>query len=308
MSALVLIEHRDGKLLPANARVMAAARELSEQVDVLVVGDQVGEVASQAACLAGVNQVWVADDGRYAGNIAESIASVVAARAEGYRHVLTAASSVGKDILPRAAGLAGVSQISDIVEIVDASTFKRPIYAGSLIATVRTHGALTLLTVRTTAFEPVGEQAPAAITPIEVIGYTLGVRVVAEQRDDSSRPDLTTARIVVSGGRGVGSAENFALIEALADRLGAAVGASRAAVDAGYIANDHQVGQTGKIVAPDLYIAVGISGAVQHLAGMQGARTVVAINQDDEAPMLEHADYALVGDLFELVPELTARL
>lgn len=313
MSILVLIEHHHGKLAASNARVMAAAQQLAElthnsDIQVLVAGSDIAEVAQQAACLSGVSSVLMAEEQRYAGLTASPVAALLAEQGKKFTHVLAAASSEGKDILPRAAALLGVSQVSDIVSIVDASTYKRPIYAGSLIATVRNSAPVQVMTVRPTAFDPVDEQPPARIDAIQPVGETLGVQVVSEVHDKSDRPDLTTARVVVSGGRGMGSKENFALVEQLADKLHGAVGASRAAVDAGYVPNDAQVGQTGKVVAPDLYIAVGISGAVQHLAGMQGAKIVVAINQDEEAPIFANADYGLVGDLFEIVPELTKKL
>lgn len=308
MSTLVLIAHRDGHIIGSSARLISAALQLGGEVDVLVIGHQMADCAREAAALAGVNKVLVADDARYAGDIAEPAAALLAEQAKPYTHVLASASCYGKDVLPRAAALLGVSQVSEIIEVIDEATFKRPVHAGSLIATVRVDAPKKVISVRSTAFEPVGEQPEAECVALEPYGETLGVQLEGEELNRSGRPELMGARVVVSGGRGVGSRENFALVEALADKLEAAVGASRAAVDAGYVPNDFQVGQTGKVVAPDLYIAVGISGAMQHLAGMQGAKVVVAINRDADAPIFANADYGLVGDLFELLPELTAKL
>lgn len=308
MSSLILIEHHDGRISPACARVVAAARKIGAPIEALVAGYRVDEVAAQAARLDGVSRVLVADDARYADQLAEPLATLLAAHAKRYGYLLAAASTFGKDVLPRAAALAGVGQISEVIEVVDPATFKRPIHAGALVATVRSDAPLKVLSIRATAFESVGEQAPAPIETVEAQGEALGARFVESHREASERPELTAARVVVSGGRGLGSKQNFSLLEGVAGKLDAAIGASRAAVDAGYVPNELQVGQTGKIVAPDLYIAVGISGAMQHLAGMQGAKVIVAINRDEEAPIFQVADYGLVGDLFELLPELERKL
>lgn len=309
MPVLVIAEHDHQTLKPVTLNVITAAAQLGVDIHVLVAGTQCAAVAAAAASVVGVKKVLHADHAGLSHFFAETLAGLLQGLAPAYSHLLAPATAFGKNILPRVAGLLDVSQISDVTAILDASTFLRPVYAGNAIAKVRSNDTTKLLTVRGTAFEPAAASGNSA--PIEQVAggtETLQVQFVSSEMTKSERPELTTARVVVSGGRGMGSAENFALLEALADRLGGAVGASRAAVDAGYAANDSQVGQTGKIVAPDLYIAAGISGAIQHLAGMKDSKIIVAINKDPEAPIFQVADYGLVADLFEAVPELTKKL
>lgn len=309
MSILVIAEHDNRHLKSATLHALAAARRIGGDIDVLVAGYGCQAVAAAVAAIPGVRTVLVADAPAYEHRLAENLARLVASLAPGRTHVLAAASSAGKDLMPRAAALLGVEQIADIVAVVGADTFRRPIYAGNAIATVQSGDAVKLLTVRTTAFEAVETRGgSAAIEPVAQVFEATKTRLVGESLVESDRPELTSARVVVAGGRGVGSAENFALLYALADKLGAAVGASRAAVDAGFVPNDMQVGQTGKVVAPDLYIAVGISGAIQHLAGMKDSKVIVAINRDPEAPIFQVADYGLVADLLTALPELTERI
>jgi electron transfer flavoprotein alpha subunit len=310
MTALVLAEHDQTTLSPATCRAVAAAVQMGGEVRVLVAGAECMSVAEHAAKLEGVSKVLLADAPHYAHPLAERLAPLVGRLAAEYRYIVAAATSFGKDVLPRVAGMLGVPQISEIVRVEAPGRFVRPIYAGNALETVETGEPLTLVTVRGSAFAQTA-QRQGATAPIERVAAadtsTLS-RFVSLRSTESARPELSAARVVVSGGYGVGSKENFALIEALADRLGAAIGASRAAVDAGYVPNDLQVGQTGKVVAPELYIAVGISGAIQHLAGMKESKVIVAINKDENAPIFEIADYGLVGDLFEILPKLTARL
>lgn len=308
MSVLVIAEHDNGTLSPATRNAVTAGTRLGE-VSVLVAGEGCREVAGEAASLQGVARVLLCEDETYGQGLAEPLATLLAAMGKEYSHLLAPATTFGKNLMPRVAALLDVAQLSEVVEVIDADTFKRPIYAGNAIATVRSLDSTKVMTVRGTAFAPAGPGGGEA--PVESISPLPGKplsRFVLRSLTKSDRPDLTTARVVVSGGRGVGSKENFAIIEQLADKLGAAVGASRAAVDAKFISNDHQVGQTGKIVAPEIYIAVGISGAIQHLAGMKESKVIVAINKDEEAPIFEVADYGLVADLFEAVPALTASL
>lgn len=309
MPVLVIAEHDHQTLKPVTLNVITAAAQLGVDIHVLIAGTQCAAVAAAAASVVGVKKVLHADHAGFSHFFAETLANLLQGLAPAYSHLLAPATAFGKNVLPRVAGLLDVSQISDVTAILDASTFRRPVYAGNAIATVRSNDTIKLLTVRGTAFEPAAASGNNA--PIELVASgteTSQVQFVSSEMSKSERPELTTARVVVSGGRGMGSAENFALLEALADRLGGAVGASRAAVDAGYAANDSQVGQTGKIVAPDLYIAAGISGAIQHLAGMKDSKIIVAINKDPEAPIFQVADYGLVADLFEAVPELTKKL
>jgi electron transfer flavoprotein alpha subunit len=308
MSILVIAEHDNEALKSATLHTVTAAGRLGDEVHLLVAGANCGAVAEAAARIAGVSKVLVADDAVYAHPLAEGLALLVVGLAEGYSHVLAPATTFGKNFLPRVAALLDVAMLSDITAIESADTFVRPIYAGNALATVRSLDRIKLLTVRGTAFDAAGEGGTAAIEAIAAgEGYEQSSYVGAELTK-SERPELTSARIVVSGGRGLGSGENFKLIEAVADKLNAAIGASRAAVDAGYVPNDYQVGQTGKIVAPELYIAVGISGAIQHLAGMKESKVIVAINKDEEAPIFQVADYGLVADLFQALPELAERL
>jgi electron transfer flavoprotein alpha subunit len=309
MTALVLAEHAAGKLQPATLNTVAAAQKLGGDVHVLVAGANAKPAAEAAAKIAGVAKVLLADDARYAEPLAEPLAALVVGLAKGYDAVLAPATTFGKNVLPRASALLDVAQISEIIAVVAPDTFVRPIYAGNVLATVKSTDALKLITVRATGFEPAkAEGGSATIEAVAAADDPSLSKFVSRQESKSERPELTAARVVVSGGRGMGSGENFKLIEAVADKLGAAVGASRAAVDAGFVPNDRQVGQTGKIVAPELYLAVGISGAIQHLAGMKDSKVIAAINKDEEAPIFQVADYGLVADLFQALPELAAEL
>ncbi|PXX99490.1 electron transfer flavoprotein subunit alpha/FixB family protein [Halomonas sp. LBP4] len=308
MSILVLAEHHDGVLVGATAQVVAAAQQIGGDIDILVAGENVGAVAEAATRLDGVNKVRVADHAAYAHQLAEPLSALLADLAGDYTHVLAVASTTGKNVLPRVAALKEVSQLSEIIAVESADTFQRPIYAGNAIATVRSDDPLKVITVRATAFDAVAETGSASVEAVETVVENTQSTFVKEELAQSDRPELGAARVVISGGRGMGSGENFKLLDGIADKLGAAIGASRAAVDAGFVPNDMQVGQTGKIVAPELYIAVGISGAIQHLAGMKDSRVIVAINKDEEAPIFQVADYGLVGDLFEVLPELEQKL
>ena len=310
MTVLVIAEHDNAVLKPATLTTLGAAAKIGGEVHLLVAGADCGAVAAAAAKVAGVAKVLVADAPEYAHGLAETLAPLVVGLAKGgYGHVLAAATSAGKALAPRVAALLDVAQISEVIAVDSADTFQRPIYAGNAIATVQSVDAIKVLTVRGTAFSPAAAAGgSAAVETLAGTGDAGLSAFVGQELSKSERPELTSARVVVAGGRGVGSAENFKLLEALADKLNAAIGASRAAVDAGYIANDAQVGQTGKVVAPELYIAVGISGAIQHLAGMKDSKVIVAINKDEEAPIFQVADYGLVADLFKAVPELTQAL
>ena len=310
MAILVIAEHDNQSIKAATLNTVAAATQLGGDVHVLVVGAACAAAGEAAAKIAGVSKVLVCDAPHYEAQTAENVAELVKGLATSYSHVLTAATPAGKNMLPRVAALLDVAQISEIVAIESADTFVRPIYAGNALATVKSADAVKVITVRTTAFDAAAAEGNSA--PVEALaaGADLGVAaLVSREIVKSARPELGAAKVIVSGGRGMGSGENYhSLLEPLADKLGAALGASRAAVDAGYVPNDYQVGQTGKIVAPQLYIAVGISGAIQHLAGMKESRVIVAINKDADAPIFQVADYGLVGDLFEVVPALTAAL
>ena len=309
MTTLVVAEHDNRSLRPVTLVVAAAAEAIGNGFDVLVAGSECDAVAREAAAITGAGRVLVADNGAYEHQLAENIAPLVAEVGASYSHILTAHTTTGKNFLPRVAAALDVAQISDIVGVVDEHTFKRPIYAGNAIATVRSGDAVKVVSVRGTAYDPVpAEGGTAAIEPVEAAHDAGQSSFVGEELAKSERPELTAAGIIVSGGRGMGSGENFNLLEGIADKLGAAIGASRAAVDAGFVPNDMQVGQTGKIVAPELYIAVGISGAIQHLAGMKDSKTIVAINKDEDAPIFQVADYGLVADLFQALPELEALL
>lgn len=305
---LVIAEQELGHLSAAAARVLDAAGRLGGPIDVLVAGSYANEAAVKAARLAGVAGVISIEDSAFDHLLAENMAALIVSLAEPYSHLLCASTTGGRNLMPRVAALLNVGQVSDVIDIDSADTFVRPIYAGSVIATVRSLDAKKVLTIRPTAFEPVGEQAGAEVSTAASTGDQGLSRFIEEQLAGGERPELGGARVIVSGGRGLGSAENFRLVEGVADRLDAAVGASRAAVDAGYVPNDLQVGQTGKMVAPELYIAAGISGAVQHLAGMKDSKVIVAINSDEDAPIFQVADYALVADLFEALPELERKL
>ena len=309
MAILIVAEHDNSELKPATLNAVTAGAGIGGELHVLVAGHDCGAVAAEAAAIAGVSQVRLADAPEYANGLAENLAGLLVAIADGYTHVVAPATTFGKDIMPRAAALLDTQQISDISEVIDESTFVRPIYAGNALATVRSQDPVKLITVRATAFEAAATGSDAApVAPVDATGDSGLSRYVGAELSSSERPELTSARVVISGGRGMQSGENFPMIEAVADRLGAAVGASRAAVDAGYVPNDYQVGQTGKVVAPELYIAVGISGAIQHLAGMKDSKVIVAINKDEEAPIFQVADYGLVADLFKAVPELEEEL
>jgi electron transfer flavoprotein alpha subunit len=309
MSTLVLAEHDNTALKASTLNTVAAAAELGGDVHVLVAGADCAAVAEEASKLAGIAKVLLADAEVYRYDLAENLAPLLVGLAPGYSHVLAAATTYGKNVMPRAAALLDVQQVSDIIAIESADTFVRPIYAGNALARVQSSDAIKFITVRTTGFEPLesegGSAAVEAVEPTEDAGLS---HFVGQELTKSERPELTTAGIVISGGRGMQSGDNFAMLERIADKLGAAVGASRAAVDAGFVPNDYQVGQTGKVVAPDLYIAVGISGAIQHLAGMKDSKVIVAINKDEEAPIFQVADYGLVADLFQAIPELEAAL
>ena len=310
MSILVIAEHDNKALNGATLNVVAAAQKIGGDITVLVAGSGTQAVADAAAKVAGVSKVLLADDAAYANQLAENVAKLVAELGKGYTHILAASTTTGKNILPRAAALLDSSMITDVIAVEGPKTFKRPIYAGNAIATVESAESVVLATVRGTAFDPVAaEGGSAAVEAVAATGDAGISKFVSEEIVKSERPELTAARIVVSGGRGVGSGENYhKVLDPLADKLGAAQGASRAAVDAGFVPNDMQVGQTGKIVAPDLYIAVGISGAIQHLAGMKDSKVIVAINKDEEAPINAVADYWLVGDLNTVVPELVVNI
>lgn len=308
MSILVLADLHEGQLAGATAHVVAAAKAIGGDIDVLVAGEGVQAAADAAAKLEGVNKVRVADNAVYAHQLAEPMGALLVELAGDYTHVLASASTTGKNVLPRLAALKDVSQLSDVIGVESADTFLRPIYAGNAIATVKSDDALKVMTVRTTAFDAVESTGSASVEALEVVVENGQSSFVKQELAQSDRPELGGAKVVVSGGRGMGNGENFKLLDGIADKLGAAIGASRAAVDAGFVPNDMQVGQTGKIVAPELYIAVGISGAIQHLAGMKDSKVIVAINKDEEAPIFQVADYGLVGDLFEVLPELESKL
>ncbi len=308
MAALVIAEHDNGSLKASTAHTITAAARCSDEIHVLIAGHACDAAAAAAAQLAGVSKVLVAEGEQFANGLAENVAEQALALAASYSHILAPATAYGKNILPRVAARLDVGQISEITKVESPDTFERPIYAGNAIATVQSLDAIKVITVRATGFDAAGTGGNATIEKITAVADAGTSAFVSRELAKSDRPELTAAKVIVSGGRGMGSAENFAILEPLADKLGAAMGASRAAVDAGYVPNDWQVGQTGKIVAPQLYIAVGISGAIQHLAGMKDSKTIVAINKDPEAPIFSVADYGLVGDLFEAVPALVKEL
>ena len=309
MSILVIAEHDNSNLKPATLNTIAAGSEISPSVHLLVAGNSCQSVAAECSAVEGVEKVLLADDVAYENQLAESIANLIKSASSDYTHILAPATTFGKNILPRLSALLDVQQISEIIEIISEDTFKRPIYAGSCIATVKSNDPIKVITVRATAFDPVNTSGVSAtVDSISAEGLSDLSSFVGEEIAKTDRPELTAASIVISGGRGMQSGDNFHLLETIADKLGAAVGASRAAVDAGFVPNDYQVGQTGKIVAPDLYIAVGISGAIQHLAGMKDSKVIVAINKDEDAPIFQVADYGLVADLFDALPELSEKL
>lgn len=309
MTSLVIAEHDNATLKPATLNAVTAAAQIGGEVHLLVAGSACGAVAEDAAQIAGVGKVLLADAPHYADQLPENLAALIVAHAGGYSHLLAAATAAGKNVMPRIAALLDMAQVSEIVAVNSPDTFVRPIYAGSVLETVRSVDAVKVITVRPTAFAPAAAGGTARIEAIAAAADQGRSTLVSRDLPRLARPELAAAKVVVAGGRGLGSSEKFReLLEPLADRLGAALGASRAAVDAGYAPNDFQVGQTGKVVAPRLYIAVGISGAIQHVAGMQDSGVIVAINKDPECAIFQIADYGLVGDLFELVPELTAAL
>ncbi|MEQ8586974.1 MAG: FAD-binding protein [Thalassobaculaceae bacterium] len=309
MSTLVFFEHTNDAISPASLHAVTAATEIGGDVVALVAGSGCDGAAQAAAKVAGVSKVIKVDSAEYGHTLAENLAPLIAKLAEGHSHLLATATTVGKNIMPRVAALLDVAQVSDIVEVVDADTFVRPIYAGNALATVKSADATKVVTVRATNFDPAAaEGGSASVEDGSAEGDKGLSSFVGQELSKSDRPELTSAKVVISGGRGMQNGENFAMLEEIADKLGAAVGASRAAVDAGFVPNDYQVGQTGKVVAPELYIAVGISGAIQHLAGMKDSKVIVAINKDEEAPIFQVADYGLVADLFKAVPELSEAL
>ena len=308
MNTLLIAEHNNATLADATVKSITAAAQMGGDLHVLVAGANCASVGEAAAKLDGVAKVLVADDALYEKQLAEPMAALVTSMADGYATIAAPASTNGKNFMPRIAALLDCSQISDITAVVDGQTFERPIYAGNAIQTVRTSEARKAITIRSTAFAAAGDESSAAVEAVGT-GDNPGLsEFIGEELTKSDRPELTSAKIVVSGGRGMQSGENFPLLEKIADKLGAAVGASRAAVDSGFVPNDYQVGQTGKVVAPELYIAVGISGAIQHLAGMKDSKVIVAINKDEEAPIFQVADYGLVADLFTAMPELESEL
>ena len=306
MATLIIAEHDNAAIKGAVLNTVTAGQKLGQEMHVLVAGFECASVAEAASKLSGVTKVLVADAESLKNCLVEDVADVVMTVAGNYSHVLAPATSFGKNVMPRVAAILDVAQISDVVEIQSEDTFVRPIYAGNALATVVTSDAIKVITIRTTGFDVcASEGGGGVVESIDVLPSKNMSSLISQELTKSARPELTAAKVIVSGGRGMGSAENFALLEALADKLGAAVGASRAAVDSGFVPNDYQVGQTGKIVAPELYIAVGISGAIQHLAGMKDSKIIVAINKDEEAPIFQVADYGFVGDLFEAIPKLT---
>ena len=309
MAVLVLADHDGKHIRKATLNTVAAAQKIGGDIHILVAGNGCGDAAKAAAAVAGVAKVLHADGAQLGDELAENVAALLVALAEGYSHILAPATSSGKNILPRAAALLDCQQISEIISVESPDTFVRPIYAGNALATVKSKDPIKVITVRMTGFDAVASTGgTASIEVIQPPGDSGLSTFVGREVQKSERPELTSARVVVSGGRGMGSGENFKILEPLADKLNAAMGASRAAVDAGFVPNDWQVGQTGKIVAPELYVAIGISGAIQHLAGMKDSRVIVAINKDEEAPIFQVADYGVVGDLFKLVPELVEEL
>ena len=309
MATLIVAEHDNSELKAATLNTVTAAQSIGGDMTIVVAGTGCGSVADQAAKVPGVSKVLVADASEYEYALAENVAALLVELASGYSHIVAPATTSGKNIMPRVAALLDVQQISDISEVIDPDTFVRPIYAGNALATVKSLDTVKVVTVRTTAFEAAADEGGDGVVGSVSATGDSGLSVyLGSELSSSERPELTSARVVISGGRGMQSGDNFPMIEAVADKLGAAVGASRAAVDAGYVPNDYQVGQTGKVVAPELYIAVGISGAIQHLAGMKDSKVIVAINKDEEAPIFQVADFGLVADLFKAVPELNEEL
>ena len=308
MTTLLIAEHDNKILNEANKKAMDAATKIGEEVHILVAGKDCSEVANQASKIAGVSKVLLCDNPIYEKHMAESYADLVVEISSDYNAILTTASTTGKNFMPRVAALLDVPQISEIINVIDSNTFERPIYAGNAIQTVKSLSDKKIITVRAPSFQAAEDQDPATVENIQNFEDKNLSEYISEELTKSDRPELTAAKIIISGGRGMQNGENFVLLEGVADKLGAALGASRAAVDAGFVPNDYQVGQTGKVVAPELYIAVGISGAIQHLAGMKDSKVIVAINKDEEAPIFQVADYGLVADLFKAIPDLNAAL
>ena len=309
MSILVIAEHNNKEIKGATLSTIAAASKLGSDVDLLIVGDDISAIVEESKSIDSISKIVSCDDSLYAHNLAENLSKLVCTISSEYSYIMTSATTFGKNLLPRISAKLDVQQISDIISVESEDTFKRPIYAGSCIATVKSNDDVKVISVRATAFDPVQKNnSDVPVSTIDVAGSAGISEFVSEELAKSDRPELTAASIIISGGRGMQSGDNFHLLDSIADKLGAAVGASRAAVDAGFVPNDYQVGQTGKIVAPDLYIAVGISGAIQHLAGMKDSKVIVAINKDEDAPIFQVADYGLVSDLFTSLPELEAKL
>lgn len=309
MSILVLAEHNNEELKSSTLSAITAASKIDENIEVIVIGSECDEVNNKLKNVKFVKKIIVVDNSKYVNPIAELISPIIVSLADNYTHILAPASTFGKNIMPRVAALLDVAQVSDIIKIESSDTFIRPIYAGNALATVQSADTKKIITIRPTSFDPASTEGGAAqVEKLEFNGDIFNTEFISRDENKSDRPELGTARVVISGGRGLGSAENFSLLNDIANKLNAAVGASRAAVDAGYIGNDSQVGQTGKVVVPDLYIAVGISGAIQHLAGMKESKIIVAINKDEEAPIFNVADYGLHGDLFDILPQLSSEL
>ena len=309
MSLLIVAEHDNSSLSSASLHTVTAGKEIGSDIDILVVGSDCGKVANEASQIPGIKNILLADSKEYKDFIAENISNLIMSIANNYTHIIAPSSTTGKNIMPRIAALLDVMQISDIIKVIDENTFQRPIYAGNALCTVRSVDSIKLITVRTTSFkisEAIG--GTAEIKSIDSKGETKKTTFLKSELSGSERPELTSAKIVISGGRGMQDGSNFSMLEKVADKLGAAVGASRAAVDAGFVPNDYQIGQTGKVVAPELYIAVGISGAIQHLAGIKDSKVIVAINKDEDAPIFQVADYGIVSDLFDALPELDSKL
>jgi electron transfer flavoprotein alpha subunit len=308
MTTLLIAEHDNNILADANKKAMDAATKIGEDIHILVAGKDCANIADNASKIEGVSKVLLCDDELYQNHLAESYADLIVSIAEDYNTIMAIASTTGKNFMPRVAALLDIPQISEIINVIDSQTFERPIYAGNAIQTVKSNGDKKIITVRAPSFQAVGDQESSSIENISSGENKNLSEHISDELTKSDRPELTSAKIIVSGGRGMQSGDNFVLLEGVADKLGAALGASRAAVDAGFVPNDYQVGQTGKVVAPELYIAVGISGAIQHLAGMKDSKIIVAINKDEEAPIFQVADYGLVADLFTAIPDLDAAL
>ena len=309
MKILVLAEHNNKELKASTLSTITAASQINENIEVLVIGSECDQVINKLKNIKFVKKINVIDNSKYLNPIAELISPILVSLADSYTHILAPASTFGKNIMPRVAALLDVAQVSDIIKVESPDTFVRPIYAGNALATVQSLDSKKIITIRSTSFDPaIAGESSAEVERLDLDSNTSSTKFISRDENKSDRPELGTARVVISGGRGLGSAENFALLNDIADKLNAAVGASRAAVDAGYISNDSQVGQTGKVVVPDLYIAVGISGAIQHLAGMKESKIIVAINKDEEAPIFNIADYGIHGDLFDILPQLSSEL